>query len=68
MKGRSNMDNIKLTKPNLRMCVWICFQRFKLVLDNYRLVLDMDDENNYLDEYLTLKKLNLKRKNYSFNY
>ena len=25
----------------------------------------MDDENNYLDEYLTLKQLNLKTKKYS---
>jgi len=28
----------------------------------------MEDETNYLDEYFTLKKLNLKSKKYSFNY
>jgi hypothetical protein len=29
--------------------------------------LNMEDENNYLDEYLTLKKLNLKSKKYLLN-
>jgi hypothetical protein len=30
--------------------------------------LNMEDENNYLDEYFRLRKLNLKSKKYSFNY
>ncbi len=50
------------------MCIWVGFQRCKIVLDYREIYLNMEDENNYLDEYLTLKKLNLKRKKYSFNY
>ncbi len=50
------------------MCIWVIFQRCKVVLGRHELYLNMEDENNYLDEYLTLKKLNLKTKKYSFNY
>ena len=60
---------IKLTKTDIRLCIWVLFQRYKLILLNdYKINLNMEDENNYLDEYLTLKKLNLKSKKYSFNY
>jgi hypothetical protein len=47
------------------MCVWVCFQRCKLILDKHKLNLNMDDENNDLDEYLTLKNQNEKKN--SFN-
>ena len=50
------------------MCFWVGFQRCKIVLDYREIYLNMEDENNYFDEYLTLKKLNLKKKKYSFNY
>ncbi len=52
------------------MCIWILFQHYKVVLGWYEICLNMDDENNYLDEYLTKNKLNfkLKTKKYSFNY
>ncbi len=43
------------------MCTWILFQRLKHE-DDYDL--NMEDENNYLDEYFTLKNLNLKNKKY----
>ena len=36
------------------------------ILDKNKI--NIEDENNYLDEYLTLKKLNLKSKKYLFNY
>ena len=69
IKEHARVDEIKLTSPDLRMCIWVCFQRYKYILDDeQKLNLNMDDENNYLDEYLTFKKLNLKSKNYSFNY
>ncbi len=42
-------DKIKLTKLNLRMCVWIFFQRYKLILNDYKINLNMDHENNYLN-------------------
>ena len=61
-------DKIKLTNQNHRICIWIFFQRYKLILNDYKINLNMEDENKYLDEYLTVNKLNLKKKNYSFNY
>ena len=68
IKVYARIDKIKLTKPDLRMCIWICFKRCKIILNDYKINLNMEDENNYLDEYLTLRKLNLKSKKYSFNY
>ena len=53
IKDYAKSDKIKLSKVNIRMCVWICSQRCKLILDDYILNLNMDDENNYLDECLT---------------
>ena len=50
------------------MCFLVGFQRCKIVLDFREICLNMEDENNYFDEYLTLKKLNLKKKKFSFNY
>ena len=50
------------------MCIWVLFQRYKLILNDYKINLNMEDENKYLDEYLTVNKLNLKKKNYSFIY
>ncbi len=44
------------------MCVWVCFQRCNLILDDYKLNLNMEDENIYLDEYLTLKKIKFEKK------
>ena len=50
----------KLTKPDLRLCIWIYLQRYKFILNDNKINLNIDDENNFLNEYLTLKKLNLK--------
>ena len=61
-------NKIKLSRKDIRMCFWVGFQRCKIVLDYRGIYLNMEDDNNYLDEYLTFKKLNLKRKKYSFNY
>jgi hypothetical protein len=58
----------KSSRVNIRMCIWILFQRCKRILDDYKINLNMEDENNYLDEYSIEQKLNLKRKKYSFNY
>ncbi len=57
-----NYTNIKLDKENIRMCIWIGFQKCKIVLKFHEIYLNMKDENYYLNEYLTEKKLNLKRK------
>ena len=67
IKEYAKIDKIRLGKDNIRMCAWVCFKRCKLILDYYKLTLDIDDENNYFDEYLILKELNLKHK-YSFKY
>jgi hypothetical protein len=58
----------KLSKVDIRMCICVCFQRYKFIFDDYKVNLNIEDESNYLDEYLTEKKLNLKTKKYSFNY
>ena len=68
VKEYAKTDKIKLTNQNLRICIWIFFQRYKMILNDYKLNINMEDENNYLDEYFKLNKLNLKKKNYSFNY
>ncbi len=63
-----NFDKVKLTKTYIRMCIWVLFQRCKIIFDDCKLNLSMEDENNYLDEYFRLRKLNLKSKKNSFNY
>jgi hypothetical protein len=68
IKKYTRNDKIKLQSKDIRMCIWIAFQRCKVVLDKYEIYLNMDDENNFLDEYLTKNKLNLKTKKYSFIY
>ena len=60
IKVHARLDKNKLTKPDLRLCIWLCLQRFKFILNDKNINLNIDDENNYLNEYLTLKKLNLK--------
>jgi hypothetical protein len=63
IKVHARVDKNKLTKPDLRLCIWLCLQRFKFILNDKNINLNIDDENNYLNEYLTLKKLNLKTVN-----
>ncbi len=50
------------------MCIRVCTQQCKCILGFYEVFLNMEDRNNYVDEYLTEKKLNLKTKKCSFNY
>ena len=67
IKNNAKTDKIRLDKDNIRMCIWVCFKRCNFILDDYKIILDMDDEIDFFEEYLTLKKLNLKTK-YSFEY
>ena len=51
-KGRITKDD---TKVNLRMFISVCFPRCKLVLDSYKLNLNMKDaNNNYFEESIEL--------------
>jgi hypothetical protein len=68
VKKYAKIDKIKSTKPDLRMCIWVLFQRCKNIRNDCKLNLNLEDDNNYLDEYFRLRKLNLKSKKYSFNY
>ena len=68
VKEDAKNNKIKLSKEDIRMCIWVGFQRCKIVLDCREIYLNMEDENNYFDEYLTLNQLYLKSKKYSFNY
>ncbi len=54
------------------MCIWVCIQLCKFILNRYKVFLNledeflnMEDENIYLDDYLTENKLNLKTEKYS---
>ncbi len=55
IKVHARVDKIKLTKTDIRLCMWICFQRYKFLINDKFIILNIDDENNYFDEYLTLK-------------
>ncbi len=64
-KRINKIDKIQLSIDETRMCIWVCFKRCKLMLDDYEINLDMNDVNSIFGEYLTLKNWNLKKK-YSF--
>ncbi len=53
---------MKFSKVNIRICILVCFKRCKLLVDGYKLISNMDDENSSFQEHLSLKPLNLKRK------
>ena len=50
-------DTKKLSKEDIRMCIWIGFkfQRCEIVLKFHEMCLNMEDEDNYLKEYLTFE-------------
>ncbi len=68
IKACAKISKSKLTIQNTRMCMWVCFQRGKIILYDYKINLNIEDENNYLDEYFRLRKLNLKSKKFLFDY
>jgi hypothetical protein len=37
VKENAKKDNIKLSKVDMRKCIWVCFQRFKFILDDYKM-------------------------------
>ena len=61
---------IRLSNDDKRKCFWILFKRCKLIFEDNKMIYNMDDneEKDVIMEYLTLKNLNFKKKNYSFNY
>ena len=61
---------IRLSNDDKRKCFWILFKRCKLIFEDNKVIYNMDDneEKEVFMEYLTLKNLNLKKKNYPFNY
>ena len=44
------------------MCAWVLFKRCKLILDDNKVVFNMDDKNDFFEEYLKLNKLNSPKK------
>ena len=54
IKNNAKIDKIRLDKENIRMCIWVCFKRCNFILDDYKLIIDSDDENIFFEEYLTL--------------
>ena len=61
---------IRLSNDDKRKCFWILFKRCKLIFEDNKVIYNMDDneEKEVFMEYLTLKNLNLKKKNYPFIY
>ena len=61
---------IRLSNDDKRKCFWILFKRCKLIFEDNKVIYNMDDneEKDVFMEYLTLKNLNFKKKNYPFNY
>ena len=61
---------IRLSNDDKRKCFWILFKRCKLIFEDNKVIYNMDDneEKEFFMEYLTLKNLNFKKKNYPFNY
>ncbi len=37
VKVNAKKDKIKLSKVDMRKCIWVCFQRYKLLLDDYKI-------------------------------
>ena len=33
------------------MCIWVCFKRCNFILDDYKLIIDIDDEGKKFEEY-----------------
>ena len=67
IKNYAKIEKMKLNKDDISMCVWVCFKRCKLILIDNKVILNMDDEKQLFEEYLTSKKLKLPKK-YSFEY
>ncbi len=70
IKAQARVNNMKLTNTDIRLCIWVIFQRYKLILlKDYKINLNMEGEHIYhLYHYFSLNKLNLKNKKYLFNY
>ena len=61
---------IRLSNDDKIKCFWILFKRCKLIFEDNKVIYNIDDneEKEVFMEYLTLKNLNFKKKNYPFNY
>ncbi len=45
------------------MCIWICFQSYKFIFHDNKIDLNLEDESNYLNEYLTFNNYIWKQRN-----
>ena len=67
IKNYAKIDKMRLYKDDIRRFAWVCFKRCKLIFAENKVIFNMDDEKDFFEEYLTLKKLNLPQKE-SFEY
>ena len=67
IKNYARIDKLRLNKDDKRRCAWVLFKRCKIILADNKVIFIMDDEKDFFEEYLTLKKLNLPQKE-SFEY
>ena len=47
IKAHARIDKNKLPKPDLRLCIWIYLQRFKIILDDNKINLSIDDKKYF---------------------
>ncbi len=47
IKKYAREDKTNLKSIDIRMCIWVFFQRCKIVLKMHQIYLNMEDENNY---------------------
>ncbi len=47
IKNYAKLEKMKLGKDDIRMCVWVCCNRDKPILDHNKVILDIDDENEF---------------------
>jgi hypothetical protein len=45
IKKYAKTDKIKLSKVDIRMCIWVCIQRSKYMLNRYKIYLNKENQN-----------------------
>ena len=56
IKSYAKTDKIKLSKVKIRMCIWVCIQRGKYVLNRYKVFLNKESQNK---EFLNMEDENI---------
>ena len=58
----NQMNIFKIDKDDKRKCAWVLFKRCKIILAQNKVIYDMIDEKDFVEEYSKLNKLNSPQK------